>query len=91
MVNGDELKHWRTGAQSVSERFSEYVVNTDFSDLNDDAIREAKTLLLDVFSTAIVGVKGSGAEDDAPRLVMDVVGQLGGPQESTVIGGGTKA
>jgi 2-methylcitrate dehydratase len=91
MVNGDELKHWRTGERSVSERFSEYVVNTNYSDLNDDAIREAKTLLLDVFSTAIVGVKGSGAEDDAPRLVMDVVGQLGGPQESTIIGGGKKA
>jgi len=68
MVNGDELKQWRTGERSVSERFSDYVVNTDYSDLNDEAIRETKTLLLDVFATAIVGVKGSGGEDDQRRF-----------------------
>ena len=76
--------------KSLSEKFVDYVIDTNYSDLQPEAVAEAKKLLLDAFSATIVGAKGSGAPADPPKIVMDVIGQVGGPQESTVIGGGKK-
>jgi len=72
--------------QSVSEQLASYAADLKYEDLPADVVREAKRCLLDT-----LGVTFGGYESESTRIVLDLVRELGGPQESTIVGTSLKA
>ena len=71
---------------NVSEVLTDFSMSLGYDQLSPEAIVEAKLMLLDVLGVAIVGTEGKPCS-----IVREWVKHLGGPEESTVIGGGFKA
>jgi 2-methylcitrate dehydratase len=70
---------------TVSERLAEYTLNLQYADLTPAAIAEAKHMILDVLGVALVGTLGRPV-----RILRELLLDVGGPEEATVVGGGRK-
>jgi 2-methylcitrate dehydratase len=71
---------------TVSEKLARYAATLTFADLPAEVVREAKRSLLDT-----LGVTYGGHASESSAMVLDLVRELGGPAESTVIGTTLKA
>lgn len=70
---------------SVSYQFARYALGLSYDSLPQDVIHQAKRCLLDALGCAV------GAYDAPGRAICeDVVRELGGPEEATVIGSGMR-
>ncbi len=72
---------------TVTEVISRFVAETNYDDIPRDAVRIAKERVLD---TAGVALAGAIEPAGAGKKVVELVRELGGPPDSTVIGGGFK-
>jgi len=64
----------------VEEKLVEYILNTHFNDLPEQAIEIGKTLILTVLGTTIAGATSEGCE-----AVLDQVHEWGGSKEATIL------
>ena len=64
----------------VEEKLVEYILNTHFNDLPEQAIEIGKTLILTVLGTTIAGATSEGCEP-----VLDQVHEWGGSKEATIL------
>lgn len=72
----------------VEETLVEYILNTHFNDLPEQAIEIGKTLISTVLGTTIAGATSAGCE-----AVLDQVNEWGGSKQATILiyGGQTPA
>lgn len=70
---------------TITEKIANVVVKFDYKDLAEDAIHEAKRLLLDTLGCMI-----GGYDNETSQIVLKVLRRLGGREESTIIGSGAK-
>ncbi len=70
---------------NVSEVLADYSLSLKFSDLTPEAIEAAKLMFFDVVGVSIVGTQGKPC-----RILRNYIINLGGQEESTIIGGGRK-
>ena len=69
----------------ISERIADIVVSTHFENLPGNAIKHVKGLLLDSLGSMI------GSKDiNSSKIATEVALELGGPEESTIVGSGRK-
>jgi 2-methylcitrate dehydratase PrpD len=64
----------------ITDRFSEFVVGVQYSDLPNDVVHEMKRVILDSIGCAILGCRS-----EKGRITADLARKLGGPCESTII------
>ena len=62
------------------ERLVEYIFNTGFDDLTDQAIELGKTLVMTVLGTTIAGATSEGCEE-----MVNQVKEWGGKEEATIL------
>jgi 2-methylcitrate dehydratase len=70
---------------TLSENLSQYAGEFSFTDLSSEEIHAAKRSILDTLACGIGGYGG-----DSSGIVRGLIAELGGPEESTVIGDGIK-
>jgi 2-methylcitrate dehydratase len=70
---------------SVAQALSKYALAFTFQHLPPDVIHYTKRFVLDTLGCAI-----GGYSSEASRIIQEVIKELGGPQEATVIGSGIK-
>jgi 2-methylcitrate dehydratase len=70
---------------SVSEKLAKYALELNFDDLPNEVVHQTKRLLIDTLGCAVGGYSG-----DASQILQQVVKELDGPPESTVIGSGIR-
>ena len=71
---------------TVSQQIANFIYDTSYGDLPDDVINRAKQCLLDS-----IGVTLYGASFEASRISVEMVGDVAGKAESTVLGTELKA
>ena len=71
--------------QQLAETLSEFIVNTRYEDLPDETIAKVKEYMLDV-----VGCMVGGSREEQARIVLDVIGEMGGAPEASVFAHGMK-
>src|SRR3712207_1772024 len=69
----------------VTRELAEFVVNGRYDDLPGDAVEGARKLLLDSLGCALAAHRLP-----ATRVFVDVVKELGGSPQATIIGDGTR-
>jgi 2-methylcitrate dehydratase PrpD len=72
-------------SRPISEQIADLVVDVRYEDLPDKARKRATNLVLDLLGS-MIGSK----EIESSRIAAEVALELGGPQESTVVGYGRK-
>jgi 2-methylcitrate dehydratase PrpD len=80
------MQEARYNMKGLTQELADFVAGTEYEDLPDSVVHEAKRVLLDSFGCALAGLgsrKGS--------ISVDLAKRLGGPSESTIIGTGIKA
>ena len=70
---------------SITERLAQFACQLSFTHLSNEEVHAAKRSILDTLACGIGGYGG-----DSSRIVRNLVAELGGPEESTVIGDGIK-
>ncbi|MFC2062658.1 MmgE/PrpD family protein [Chloroflexota bacterium] len=70
---------------SIAGELARYILDLGFENLPDDVVHHAKRVLLDTIGCAI-----GGFSSEASKIVQWQVRDLGGLEESTVIGSGLK-
>ena len=70
---------------NLTERLSHFVVRSRFEDLPEEAIESSKKCLLDWIGVAIGGMK-----DPSVEKVIDLVKEMGGVRQASVLGYGLK-
>lgn len=70
---------------NIADKFAEFAIETQFDDLPQSVVHEAKRVLLDSIGCAINGIIM-----ERGRIAVDLAKMLGGPRESTIIGTGDK-
>jgi 2-methylcitrate dehydratase len=72
-------------AHTLSRTLSQYAINLSYADFSPEVIRYGKHLLLDTIGVAL------GAYTSTPsQITRDVIDELGGRPEATIIGSGKK-
>jgi 2-methylcitrate dehydratase len=70
---------------SVAQRLAEEVIGLDYRDLPPEVIHQTKRLVLDTLGCAV-----GGYSSKASRAIQELLGDLDGPREATLIGSGMK-
>ncbi|MFC2001114.1 MmgE/PrpD family protein [Chloroflexota bacterium] len=70
---------------TVARNLARYVTGLTFSSLPPEVVHQVKRLMVDTLGCAI-----GGYASDASKVIQEVVKELGGPKESTIIGSGAK-
>ncbi len=70
---------------TLSEELAKYTCKLSFIDLSNAEVHAMKRSILDTLACALGGYQGSSS-----RIIRSLVAELGGPEESTVIGSGNK-
>jgi len=70
---------------TLSEKLSQFVVESKFEDLPADVVYEAKRVLLDSIGCALGGIA-----TDKGKISIELARRLGGPPESSIFGVGDK-
>ncbi len=70
---------------SVARELAKYAVGFTFQELPPDVLHQTKRLVLDTLGCAI-----GGYSSEASRIIQELVKELDGPEEATVIGSGLK-
>ncbi|MFC1669623.1 MmgE/PrpD family protein [Spirochaetota bacterium] len=70
---------------SVAKELAKYAIDLKFEDLPQEVIHQTKRVMLDTIGCAI-----GGYSSDASQMIQKTVTELGGKEESTVIGSGIK-
>ena len=73
--------------ESLTRRFAEKIMATQYGELPADAVEVARHVLLDALG---VGVAGVAEPSGLGRITIDYTASLGGRAEASVIGGGFK-
>ncbi len=71
---------------TISEELARYAYDVSFSDLSPAEIQGSKRSILDLLACAF-----GGYEADSSKIVRDLIAELGGREESTVVGSGIKS
>jgi 2-methylcitrate dehydratase PrpD len=71
--------------KNLRQSFSEFIVNTRFSDLPKEVVDQTKRCILD-----FVGVALAGSKVGLAPIITGIVCNNGGTQEATLVGDGTK-
>jgi len=66
---------------TISEELTKYTMAATFYDLSEDAVREVKRSVLDMFACAM-----GACNSDSANIARDIMLDIGGREESTVIG-----
>lgn len=69
----------------LSEDFAEFISKTDYRDLQEEVIRQAKRRLLDFLGVALAGCRVGLAP-----LTRTLISAIGGSEEAAIIGNGRK-
>jgi len=83
MWEGRSVKR-KTG-RGVARQLAEEVIRFKFRDLPPEVVHQAKRLVLDTLGCAI-----GGYSSDASGIMREVIVDLGGPREATVVGSGMR-
>ena len=70
-------------SETVVEKLADFATDIEFKDLPEDVVKMTKTILLDTIGCAIGGTSG-----EISKCMRRVLSELGGREESTVIGDG---
>jgi 2-methylcitrate dehydratase PrpD len=70
---------------SATRRLLQFASDSGYADLPGEAVRESKRAMLDFLGVAI-----GAAHDDAPRIALETVCELGGAQQATVLAYGQR-
>jgi len=74
-----------TGKEMTTKKVADFVVETGYRQIPEEAIKTAKDAILDSLGCAL-----AGATDPAPEMVTEYVKELGGKPEAGVIAKGFK-
>jgi 2-methylcitrate dehydratase len=75
----------RKTGRGVAQQLAEEVIRFKFNDLPPEVVHQAKRLVLDTLGCAI-----GGYSTDASRIMREVIVDLDGPKEATVVGSGMR-
>jgi 2-methylcitrate dehydratase PrpD len=75
----------RKTGRGVAQQLAEEVIRFKFRDLPPEVVHQAKRLVLDTLGCAI-----GGYSTDASRIMREVITDLDGPKEATVVGSGMR-
>jgi 2-methylcitrate dehydratase PrpD len=67
--------------KTIAEHVAEVAINTNFEDLSEEAVRHAKKVALDLLAS-MVGTRNVITS----RIARETAGELGGPEEATIVG-----
>ena len=67
--------------KSISERYADFVVRTQFEDLEAEVVQQAKKLILDLVGVSLAGY----ATMEFPKIVASYFADLGGKPEATIV------
>lgn len=70
---------------TVARELAKYALRLTFDDLPKEVVHEAKRAIIDTIGCAI-----GGYSSEASKIIQNLSKELGGPQESTIIGSGFK-
>jgi 2-methylcitrate dehydratase PrpD len=82
--NQQQLRQEKTMAKTT-EAFAQFVADTRFEDIPPPVIDQAKKLMLDC-----IGIALAGSLDAAGKIIVELVKEMGGHPEASVIGAGFK-
>lgn len=68
---------------SISHKLAEYMLNLNYQDLPTDVVHQTKRLILDTMGCAI-----GAYSSEANKIIQQLLKELGGSEESTIIGCG---
>jgi len=80
---GEDMKE--ETRRGVAQQLAEEVIRFKFEDLPSDVIHQTRRLVLDTLGCAI-----GGYSSEARKIIQDLLIELDGPREATVIGSGMK-
>lgn len=69
----------------VVRELAKYAIGLTFQDLPPDVVHQTKRLVLDTLGCAV-----GGCASDASRIIQELIKELDGPKEATVIGSGLR-
>jgi 2-methylcitrate dehydratase len=70
---------------TIARKFAEYGLNVNMKELPKEVIHQVKRVVLDTLGCAI-----GGYSSPASSIILSVIPEFGGPQESTIIGSGVR-
>ena len=67
--------------KSISERYADFAIRTQFEDLGAEVVQQAKKLILDLVGVSLAGY----ATMEFPKIVVSYFADLGGKPEATIV------
>jgi len=67
--------------KSISERYADFIVRTQFEDLGAEVLQQVKMLILDLVGVSLAGY----ATMEFPKIVVGYFADLGGKPEATIV------
>jgi len=75
----------REMGKAIRERFADFIIGTEYKDLPEEVVYQTKLCVLD-----LLGVALAGSNVGLAPLMTDMICEIGGKEEATIIGDGRK-